>query len=587
MITALTHSLVSTPSTTVWSQSQSVKKENALVGIVVCLSIQEDVGLLDLASVGGAYLAKITDLWEKDSSNLEWLVGLRDDTKEIESRGIKIDVVGYQLLGSQLMLWGSGKMKGYLWREGELAMLGDSTTLVNGVKGEVRPHDMVLLANEQVYEGVGLDQISEILTDEGSFEDSLAPLIYKNNDSSGNVAQVLKVEEVEDQTTQEGKGLKRWQIPYIRIQRMSEEPKKFNLIFGTSLVVGLIILVLVGIVTKTKKQASLQFETAINAANQMVNEAKSVAENNPERAKILLAQASETVKAYIAKSPKKSFLDQANNELSSIESSAKEILRVRGIELSETVELSLLNEGLSASRFESDGNGNIYFWDEGSKNIIGFNLKDASSTKFAVKEATEMGAMAVAKNGFFGVVPGGIWQGSANEQKVVIERDELWGQIGQIGFFGSNVYLLDLGNGEIWKYSAVEGGYAERKRWFGAGIVLDLSKIVDWVVDGDIWLLSSSGKLERYSRGVPTNFALTGFPSLGENGGLVEPRAIVVNEEMIYVLESGASRVVAFDIEGKYRQQYVSSDFARASDIVINENRGYVLIENVVKEWEL
>ena len=55
-------------------------------------------------------------------------------------------------------------------------------------------------------------------------------------------------------------------------------------------------------------------------------------------------------------------------------------------------------------------------------------------------------------------------------------------------------------------------------------------------VTGDIWLLTSSGKLERYSRGAPVDFSMDGFPSVtGE--GLSDPVALYVGEEEVYVLE--------------------------------------------------
>lgn len=66
-----------------------------------------------------------------------------------------------------------------------------------------------------------------------------------------------------------------------------------------------------------------------------------------------------------------------------------------------------------------------------------------------------------------------------------------------------------------------------------------------------------------------------------------DPRAVVVSEDKVYVLESGASRVVAFDLDGKYQGQSVSADFSRASDLAVYKGKGYVLVDNVIKEWDL
>ena len=44
---------------------------------------------------------------------------------------------------------------------------------------------------------------------------------------------------------------------------------------------------------------------------------------------------------------------------------------------------------------------------------------------------------------------------------------------------------------------------------------------------------------------------------------------------------------MVFDATGKYQKQYVSEDFSKASDLMVYDNKGYVLVNNVIKEWEL
>lgn len=584
MITVKTHSLVGTPSKTVWSQSQSAQFEETMVGVVLTLKNNGESDLLDLSLLGGAFLQKIMEDWEKSPRSLEWLMQAKDAAVEFGSKGISIDIIVYRIMDSKLMIWGGGEVGAFLIRNQIIANLGDGQALSLGVEGVVMENDVVLVMSRSAYEVIGLNTMSEILNSE--FEESLAPLIYKGEQSAANVLQIIKVDEEKEQVAV-GSSKAKWKIPGIKIQRMSEEPRKFNLIFGVLVVVGLLFLVGFGVIAKTKKQAETKYNDAKVAAEKMLSEAGLAAETNPERAKILLSQAKETLNVYIASKPKEYYLEQAKKELNRVETSEGDILKVKGIELRPTVELGLIATGLSSENIESDGLGNIYFWDINTKRFQGFNLKDASSTKYETKDVDQIGAFAIAKNGFFGVSNTGIWQGNSTEQKVVIPKDELWGEISQIGFFGSNVYLLDRGNGEIWKYAATADGYADRRRWFGAGVVLDLSKVVDWVVDGDIWLLTSSGKLERYSRGVPTKFELVGFPAMSQNGLLQNPSAVAVAEDKVYVLENGANRVVSFNVDGKYLAQYVSSDFARASDVVIFGGKGYVLVNNVVKEWEL
>ncbi len=111
--------------------------------------------------------------------------------------------------------------------------------------------------------------------------------------------------------------------------------------------------------------------------------------------------------------------------------------------------------------------------------------------------------------------------------------------------------------------------------------------VVDMKVAGDIWLLTSTGKLERYSKGAPVKFGMEGFPGTQGDKILSDPSAMWVGESLIYVIERGEQRIVVFGDDGKYKSQYVNSEFADASDLVVVDDKAYVIIDNVVKEFEL
>ena len=106
-------------------------------------------------------------------------------------------------------------------------------------------------------------------------------------------------------------------------------------------------------------------------------------------------------------------------------------------------------------------------------------------------------------------------------------------------------------------------------------------------IDGDIWIVTSSGKLERYSRGVPVNFSMEGFP-YAEQGRLASPTSVITSEEKVYVLEPGAKRVVVFSKEsGKYEQQYVNDLFVQGNHLLIAGERGYVVTQDQIVWFQL
>jgi len=185
----------------------------------------------------------------------------------------------------------------------------------------------------------------------------------------------------------------------------------------------------------------------------------------------------------------------------------------------------------------------------------------------------------------------GIYGGSLKDKKVelkkLVEDDEAWAEPSRIQYFGGSLYVLDHGTGEISKYAIDKDGLLPRKRWFGRGIVLDLSKIIDFVVDGDVWMLSSSGKLEKYSRGVPANFGLEGYASEEGDKKFVGAVSVGSSEEKVYVLDNGNGRVLVFDRDGGYEKQYVNQELQQGRDVMVVGGVIYILFENEIRTFGL
>jgi len=156
---------------------------------------------------------------------------------------------------------------------------------------------------------------------------------------------------------------------------------------------------------------------------------------------------------------------------------------------------------------------------------------------------------------------------------VKAEGDE--GEIKGVGIFAGNVYLLDAGKDEIWRYPGLSAGVGSRQRWLGAGVTPDLAEVVEMAIDGDIWLAFSSGKVERYRRGVKENFVISGLPDPIK--GL---NSIFTNEdcEKVYLFEKGQTRVVAIDKEGKYVKQYSWPGMGQVTDLAVSESLGKIYL---------
>jgi hypothetical protein len=136
-----------------------------------------------------------------------------------------------------------------------------------------------------------------------------------------------------------------------------------------------------------------------------------------------------------------------------------------------------------------------------------------------------------------------------------------------MGSFGGAMYVLDQGNKEIYKYAASGDAFGERQRWLKQGQSIGVSPI-DMAIDGDVWILGSEGKVERFRRGSKENF------SIGTSVGNLNPYklAVEVNGNRLAILDTTNSQVSIFKKDdGSFVQQLKSSSLKTARDIEFDD----------------
>jgi len=140
--------------------------------------------------------------------------------------------------------------------------------------------------------------------------------------------------------------------------------------------------------------------------------------------------------------------------------------------------------------------------------------------------------------------------------------------------------------GEILRYRAAGNGYGSKQGWLASGVEPDFSKVVSMAIDGSIWVLTSSGKIEKYSQGTGVAVEIKGI-----DVPLAEPTAIYTDGELesAYVLDKGNKRVVEIDKEGEYRAQYRFEGIVDATDMVVAKEEGKILllVESKIYQLEL
>lgn len=134
------------------------------------------------------------------------------------------------------------------------------------------------------------------------------------------------------------------------------------------------------------------------------------------------------------------------------------------------------------------------------------------------------------------------------------------GSIGQVEMYNGRLYLTDERANQIYRYTPAGAGYDEPPaHWFNDQVQSNLAGLVAMNIDSDIWLLSEDGTLLRYRQGQQLPFSLEKSPGLG---GLMVDLAMDsnVNSSLLYLADATHDRILVFDKEGRYIEQYVDAE---------------------------
>ncbi len=147
-----------------------------------------------------------------------------------------------------------------------------------------------------------------------------------------------------------------------------------------------------------------------------------------------------------------------------------------------------------------------------------------------------------------------------------------------IAGFGGNLYLLDIIEGQVWRYKPQGKGYGSaRESYFDKP--LDLSKAIDMAIDGNVYLLQSDGNILKFFGGQEIRFVITGL-----NEPLKRPVALTVDAEArrgaVYIADAGMARIVQLSPDGAFIRQFSATGDAlnALEDLMVDERSGQLFV---------
>lgn len=154
----------------------------------------------------------------------------------------------------------------------------------------------------------------------------------------------------------------------------------------------------------------------------------------------------------------------------------------------------------------------------------------------------------------------------ANMPETKIQKDPDWKDIKQLAVFNGNIYLLDVGEKNIWRYLSIPSGYGLKGKWFSGENQL-LSQAISFSIDSSVWVLQKDGIL-KYTTGKKIDFNITGMTDK-----FIDPVKIYTTkaENSLYVFDQAGKKIYEINKDGKFHTSYDLSGMDNVSDFTIDD----------------
>lgn len=139
--------------------------------------------------------------------------------------------------------------------------------------------------------------------------------------------------------------------------------------------------------------------------------------------------------------------------------------------------------------------------------------------------------------------------------------------IANISVYNRRLYSLDTQNNQVYKHDAIKTGFSIGKEWIKNNAT-NIKLGIDLAIDGDVFVLSKNGVINKFIKGENQPFAAEGV-----DPPLVSADKIWTYNDLnyIYVLDSAGKRIIVLDKNGALKTQIMATEFLRPAGMVVDE----------------
>jgi len=464
-------------------------------------------------------------------------------------------------------------------RNGNLVTLLEADENITTVSGKILEKDIYALGSKVFFENFTHEELKDALIAE-DFETSFGSFrtkIYSDNkyEPAGFFGVYFGKcdEDTEPQETPFLKENKEIILKKDKFGASFSPGKNTNLFVGAILVILLVISVFFGLMQKKNNDLKNTYGSLLDSAIEDFQKSQDIFGLDKTDARKLFISSNEKLNEVESSGLKDKRIDTLQNDLKSKEA---EILGEVSVGQQQFLDLTLQTSGFNGSDL-SLSDETIFILDKQNGQIVKTSVqgKDTSivTSDEDIKNVIQIGSY---EDTLYLLKGDGIYEVDDKEEEKQIEKQ--WNNP-VFYLYSSNLYLLDRKENKIYRFPGKAddegGGFLEKTEWLAPGIEADFSFVSDITIDGSIWILSSTGKVARFSMGSPQNVSIEEIP-----GKLNNPKKIYTNENLknVYILDSENKRIVVLNKDGEFVVSYKNDEIGNAKDLVVSEEEKKIIL---------
>lgn len=539
--------IAATPSITSWSQAYNAGKLFAVISLSKTASEEDAKDYLNVLGkdVIETLEQEFFSIETKDLASIK--IAFTEASKKIPEE-IEVSFLASSIVKNIIYIFYSGDTRVSIKRADEFGVLVDSKEKETGAtSGIIKNEDTLILQTKHFKELVPTNILVASLDHQppNDIAETLAPIIhreekggaaavilqYKSQESAGST--VAQPEEKEPENISEGSkfdlgGIFSPLASIIKIPKVGGISHSRKLILTIAIIAAILLAAVVFLSVKKQNETKLNtlFESVYSKAQEKYKGGESLVPLNKNLARDNFNEVNKILSENKDKFPKnskqeKQILDLLDKTQKALEETSG-VNSVQAKQESDDSSLLLATAVKTSSNYVTQDDKNIYF----------------------------------IKNGVVSLDKGN------DKEKTIIKSSDLPSNIGGLGAYNGNVYILDKDKSQIYKFA---GASYSKSNYFASAPSLSNAKAI--TIDGSVWILSD-GNVAKYTKGNSDNLNITRLDK-----PLLNPTRIFTNADAdnVYILDNGNSRVVVLNKSGEYQAQYQANILKDSKDFDVSE----------------